>query len=145
MIDRIRGAGIIDLDWGGTLFSDEARSKDWGERWRVPCPGGCRDYIAWVVKSDAPLWHVVCYGCGFSGWVMAPSIPDTLASEETKFRKLMGKFKDIGTVSAEDAVKLWHTKGCPREIAEAAADDPKEFNRLADEFAASSRTKARTI
>lgn len=70
--------------------------------------------------------------------VPSKAILDVLKMEEETFRKLLEKFKHIApcSIPPEEAVVLWHTHGCPEEIAAEASTDYRMFYELVEQHKA---------
>jgi len=129
-VDRCRGEGFIHEP------IEVSRRRN---RIFFVCPWcGPGDHYALASDtSEAKLLHarpIHCYETGKMGWLTFGShIERTIREEEEKFNNLLGKYKPGKPITAEQAVKRWHSEGIPLEVMEDDVDDPKRMHELAEQ------------
>ena len=112
------------------------------------------EYLSTPYWARTGLRVIYCSCCNRHAWgefehlaemgdklVPAKALMEVLRMEEEQFNKLIKKFAHLKphSMTPEKAVVLWHSHGCPEEIAAEVSTNSREFYKLVEEHKATGK------
>jgi hypothetical protein len=111
-----KDAGYV---WTGNLTQKPEMGTEEGKVW-FKCSDG--DHGAYNRDSGPFLYCPICDKHWWLDKGMGGIIKQTIFEEESKFRRLLDRFKDLNPMSPEEAFRLHDERGCPLELLEEKTD-----------------------